>query len=73
MGAKIEQTDDGLVIEGPVKLHQAELDSFGDHRIAMACAVAGLLADQPCTIQNAACANISYPGFFSTMKELIDA
>ena len=70
MGAKIEETEDGLVIEGPVKLHQAELDSFGDHRIAMACAVASLMADQPCTIQNAACADISFPGFFSKMKEL---
>ncbi|MBN1892919.1 3-phosphoshikimate 1-carboxyvinyltransferase, partial [bacterium] len=64
MGAGVQMLPDGLIINGPRKLHGAKLPSFGDHRIAMAFAVAGLAADSPTTIQDAGCVDISFPGFF---------
>jgi 3-phosphoshikimate 1-carboxyvinyltransferase len=70
MGAAIEELPDGLVISGSTKLRGAEIDSFGDHRIAMAVAVAGLLADSPTTIRGAECVDISFPGFFEILKKL---
>src|SRR5690606_13116209 len=45
MGANIEETDDGMIIEGPTKLKGAEVESGGDHRIAMALAIAGMVAE----------------------------
>ena len=63
MGAVIDEFDDGMEIEGGHPLHGAELDSFGDHRIAMACAIAGLFASGETVIRNTACVNTSYPGF----------
>jgi len=68
MGAAVEELSDGLVITGPTKLRGAEIDSFGDHRIAMAFAIAGLLADSPTTICAAECADISFPGFFEALQ-----
>jgi len=69
MGARVEELPDGFVITGPTKLRGAEIDSFGDHRIAMAFAIAGLLADSPTTIDGADCADISFPGFFELLKK----
>ena len=63
MGAEVYEFDDGLEIEGGKPLHGAELDSFGDHRIAMAFAVAGLFTSGETVIRNTACVNTSYPGF----------
>ncbi|MGH7601595.1 MAG: 3-phosphoshikimate 1-carboxyvinyltransferase, partial [bacterium] len=71
MGATVEELPDGLVITGPMRLHGAEIDSYGDHRIAMAFAIAGLLADSPTTIRGAECVDISFPGFFETLKEVV--
>ena len=68
MGAQCEELPDGLIIRGPVRLRGAELDSFHDHRIAMAFAIAGLCADAPTTIQHAECADISFPGFFELLR-----
>lgn len=70
MGANAEELPDGLTITGPAPLHGAEIDSFGDHRIAMAFAIAGLVADSPTTIRGAECADISFPGFFELLKAL---
>jgi 3-phosphoshikimate 1-carboxyvinyltransferase len=70
MGAPVEELPDGLMINGPTRLHGAEIDSFGDHRIAMAFAVAGLLASSPTAIHGAECADISFPGFFEALKML---
>ena len=70
MGAKIETRPDGFVIEGPQLLHGAEIDSFHDHRIAMAFSIATLVASSPSTIQGAECVGISYPAFFKTLNEL---
>lgn len=63
MGGTVEEFDDGMEIEGGHPLHGATLDSFGDHRIAMAFAIAGLFASGRTVITNTACVNTSYPGF----------
>jgi len=70
MGAAIEELPDGLVISGPTKLRGAEVESFGDHRIAMAFAIAGLLADSPTAIRGAECVDISFPNFFARLEEV---
>ncbi|MDP3849441.1 MAG: 3-phosphoshikimate 1-carboxyvinyltransferase [Luteolibacter sp.] len=63
MGAVVEEFEDGMEIEGGHPLHAAEIDSFGDHRIAMAFAIAGLFAKGETVIRNTDCVNTSYPGF----------
>ena len=63
MGAVVEEFEDGMEIEGGHALHGADLDSYGDHRIAMAFAIAGLFAAGETIIRNTACVNTSYPGF----------
>lgn len=60
---------DGMIIQGG-QLSGGIIDSFSDHRIAMAFAVAGLVASSPVTIQGASCVNISYPGFFTDLQQL---
>jgi 3-phosphoshikimate 1-carboxyvinyltransferase len=71
MGAEVEEFDDGLRIPGGQKLHGAKLDSFGDHRIAMAFAVAALRAEGETEINGADAAVISYPEFFNTLDSLL--
>jgi 3-phosphoshikimate 1-carboxyvinyltransferase len=63
MGAEVEEFDDGMEIEGGKPLHGAVIESFGDHRIAMAFAIAGLFAEGETVINNTDCVNTSYPGF----------
>ena len=70
MGADIVTQDDGWVITGPRRLEGARVDSAGDHRIAMALAVAGLIADGKTEIEGAECIEISYPGFFDHLEYL---
>jgi 3-phosphoshikimate 1-carboxyvinyltransferase len=70
MGVTIEAGSDGFHIPGEQKFHAAELDSGGDHRIAMAFAVAALAADGPCTIDGAESAGVSFPEFFSTLRQI---
>jgi 3-phosphoshikimate 1-carboxyvinyltransferase len=70
MGISIETTPDGFHIPGGQTFHAAEIDSVGDHRIAMAFSVAALAADGPCTIQGAESAGVSFPEFFSTLREI---
>ena len=72
MGAQVEESEDGLKIPGGQPLHGAELDSFGDHRIAMAFAVAALRAEGYTTIRGAESAAISYPAFFQTLEEVVE-
>jgi len=71
MGAEVEEFDDGLRIPGGQKLHGAALDSFGDHRIAMAFAVAALRSEGETEITGADAAVISYPEFFNTLEGLL--
>ncbi len=63
MGAEVEEFEDGMEIQGGKPLHGAVIDSFGDHRIAMAFAIAGLFAEGETVITNTDCVNTSYPGF----------
>jgi len=70
MGAEVEEREDGLKIPGGQTLRGAEIDSFGDHRIAMAFAVAALRAEGDTTIHHADAAVISCPGFFAAMEAL---
>jgi 3-phosphoshikimate 1-carboxyvinyltransferase len=71
MGAKVEEHEDGLTVPGGQKLHGAEIDSLGDHRIAMAFAVAALRAEGDTRIQSAEAAVISFPSFFETLETLV--
>jgi 3-phosphoshikimate 1-carboxyvinyltransferase len=70
MGILVETKPDGLVVPGGQRFRAAELDSFGDHRVAMAFAVASLAADGPCTIHNPEAASVSYPEFYRTLREI---
>ena len=63
MGAQVAEMTDGLEIHGPAALHGARVASFGDHRVAMAFAIAGLFADGETIVQDADCVRESYPGF----------
>ena len=73
MGAQVIEMKDGLEIHGPAPLHGARVASFGDHRIAMAFAVAGLFADGETIVQDAECIRESYPGFEVALEEFVNA
>jgi len=70
MCADVEVMRDGLIIHGKQKLKGAVLESYGDHRIAMAFSIAGLVAFGKTVIKDAECVNISFPGFFSFLRKL---
>jgi 3-phosphoshikimate 1-carboxyvinyltransferase len=70
MGVNIEELEDGLIIEGREKLQSAVIQSYGDHRIAMSMAVAGLTADGETTILDTDCINTSFPGFMEILERL---
>ncbi len=72
MGAEVEEREDGLKIAGGQALHGAEIESFGDHRIAMAFSIAALRAQGETLIRGSECAAVSYPGFFSTLEGLVE-
>jgi 3-phosphoshikimate 1-carboxyvinyltransferase len=74
MGAKVEERPDGLKVEGrrAGKLSGAEIEPRGDHRIAMAFAVAGLAAGGPTVIRDADCAGVSFPSFYSELNRLAE-
>ena len=71
MGAKIRETKDGLRIEGKTILKGAVVQSYDDHRIAMALAVAAQIAEGKTTIQNAECTHISFPSFYQDLNNLL--
>jgi 3-phosphoshikimate 1-carboxyvinyltransferase len=71
MGAQVEEYEDGLRVPGNQTLHGAEIDSMGDHRIAMAFAVAALRAEGESSIQGADAVMISYPAFFEALERLV--
>ena len=70
MGANIEETDDGFIINGPTKLKGATVESFDDHRIAMMLSVAGLIAEGETEIINSDCVKISFANFYEVLKEI---
>jgi 3-phosphoshikimate 1-carboxyvinyltransferase len=72
MGVQAEELPDGLAIPGRQRFHAAELDSFGDHRIAMAFTIAALCADGESVIHGAEAASVSFPEFFETLHEVAE-
>ena len=70
MGAEIEEKPDGFVMHGPTTLQGAVVDSHGDHRLAMALAVAGLVAEGETIVEGAEVISDSYPGFVETLQGL---
>ncbi len=70
MGAAIEERPDGFVIHGPTHLHGTHVWSHGDHRLAMALTVAGLVAEGVTVVREIACAADSFPGFVDTLRDL---
>lgn len=70
MGARIAETPDGLLIEGPTSLKGAVVESYGDHRLAMSLAIAALVAEGPTTIQDVACVSTSFPIFWALLERL---
>jgi 3-phosphoshikimate 1-carboxyvinyltransferase len=73
MGVSVEVRSDGFAIEGSQRLSGAVIDSMADHRIAMAFAVAGLVADGDTIVRGTECADISFPGFFDLLKGALGA
>ncbi len=69
LGAHIETRPDGLLIEGPTPLHGAQVNSHGDHRLAMTLAVAGLIAAGETLVEDTACIADSFPGFEDVLQE----
>jgi 3-phosphoshikimate 1-carboxyvinyltransferase len=70
LGARIEARDDGMVIDGPTQLRGAEVDAHGDHRLAMALIVAGLLATGETSVRGTEVTRDSFPGFEQTLRAL---
>lgn len=68
MGADVQEFPDGVAVAGKQELRGAEIDPAGDHRIAMAFAVAGLVAKGETVIRDAECAEVSFPGFFEVLE-----
>ena len=70
MGAVITPTDDGMIIEGTGHLNGASIQSYLDHRIAMAFSVAGLASDGETQIVDSQCVDVSYPEFYATLNSV---
>jgi 3-phosphoshikimate 1-carboxyvinyltransferase len=70
MGAEVTEKPDGLSIEGGRRLHGADIVTLGDHRIAMAFAVAALSAAEETRIHDAECADVSFPGFWDALRKI---
>ncbi len=70
MGVEVHEAEDGMTIYGGAKLQGAKLPSYGDHRIAMAFAIAGLFASGSTTIEDTACVRTSYPQFESVLAQI---
>jgi 3-phosphoshikimate 1-carboxyvinyltransferase len=70
MGADITEVPDGLLISGGTALREATVESFGDHRLEMTMAIAGLVARGSTTIRNATAAKVSFPEFYEILKQI---
>ncbi|SRR5690606_2778823 len=72
LGADVEEFEDGFAIQGPATLMGTAVSSYGDHRIAMAMAVAGLIAKGETTIDRASCSGVSFPGFWEELSKVVE-
>ena len=73
MGVEVEEQYDGMTIHGAETLRGAHIDSFGDHRIAMAFAIAGLFAEGETVVEGVECVDTSYPGFENELKRFMSS
>lgn len=71
LGVNIEEKEDGFKIKGPSRLKGNFLESYGDHRMAMAIAIAALLAEGESVIKEAECASVSFPDFWNLLKKVV--
>ncbi|WP_330371162.1 3-phosphoshikimate 1-carboxyvinyltransferase [Alkaliphilus transvaalensis] len=71
LGVEIKELPDGMVINGPAKIKGGRVESYGDHRIAMALAIAGLFSEEPVEVQNSECIAVSFPDFEETLKKIV--
>ena len=71
MGAEVEEHTDGLRVDGPTRLRGARVNSYGDHRIALAFSIAALIAEGDSEIEDAQCVGISFPAFFEVLESLV--
>ena len=72
MGAEVEEYDDGFKVKGPIRLRGATVDSRGDHRIAMAFAIAAVRAEGQTLIEDPSCAEVSFPGFYEALGAVVE-
>src|SRR5262245_17986779 len=73
LGARVSELPDGLLIDGGVGLHGGRVQSFADHRIAMALTMAGLAATDKIVLEGIECVDISFPGFYGLVRDLTSA
>ena len=71
MGADIEELDDGMIIKGKNKLNGAYINTFNDHRIAMAFSIASLISNGKVKLDNKSCIDISFPGYLNLLNTLL--
>ena len=71
MGAEVIEKKDGFIINPGNMLHNAKIETFSDHRIAMAFSIAGLLTGKKNILDNKECVDISFPGFFTMLNGII--
>jgi 3-phosphoshikimate 1-carboxyvinyltransferase len=71
LGADITATDDGMIVNGPTKLHGGHVSSHGDHRIGMMLAIASLICNGEVVLEDADAISVSYPNFFTDLSHLI--
>ncbi|TDL34740.1 3-phosphoshikimate 1-carboxyvinyltransferase [Jeotgalibacillus sp. S-D1] len=71
LGANIQATNDGMIIQGPTELHGGKVNSRGDHRIGMMLAVAALLIKEEVEIEGIESISVSYPGFFKDLNSIL--
>lgn len=70
MGADIEATEDGMIINGKTALHGASVQSYGDHRIGMMLSIASCISEGETKLTNSEAIAVSYPSFFEQLKSL---
>ena len=70
LGVDVTPTEDGMIIYGGKPVHGGVINSYLDHRIAMAFAIAGLAAEGTTTILDSQCVDVSYPDFFQTLEKI---
>ncbi len=71
MGVTVNEFEDGLKVT-PGQLHGASIESYGDHRIAMAFSIAALFAEGDSEIEDTKCVGVSFPGFFSLLESIVE-